>query len=229
MAETVERIELETGPNVQRCVIWLHGLGADGHDFEPVVPALELPAGDGALGVRFVFPHAPTRPITINGGMVMRGWYDITGVDIGRKHDRQGIEDSAAIVQDLIAEQIDRGIASENIVLAGFSQGGAVVLHAGLRYPKALAGIMALSTYLPLPEHLMAERDEANSNVPIFMAHGLFDPVIALAVAENSHQVLQESGYDVDYRTYNMPHSVLPEELTDIGHWLKKVLRLEGR
>ncbi len=216
-----EMIQIETGANPKFAIIWLHGLGADGHDFEPIVPQLGLPQD---TPVRFIFPHAPHRPITLNGGMVMRGWYDISGMEIIRQEDAAGIESSAQIVRDLIAAQEAQGIPSEQIILAGFSQGGAVVLFAGLRHHKKLAGIMALSTYLPLSDRTDDEISAQNRQTSIFMAHGLYDPIIALPIADASRQALQKLDYDVEWRTYAMPHSVSPEEITDISHWLNNIL-----
>ena len=204
------------------CVIWLHGLGADGHDFEPIVPELRL---DPGLNLRFVFPHAPMMPVTINQGFVMRAWYDIRTADIGAEPDEKGIRASAELVGDMIDEQIEQGIAPERIVLAGFSQGGAIVLHAGLRYPAKLAGILALSTYLPLAEALPAEKSEDNAKTPIFLAHGSEDPVIPVDLAYKSLKRLEQEGYTVEWHEYNgMPHSVSAQEIYDLAEWLEKVL-----
>jgi phospholipase/carboxylesterase len=208
-------IELTTGEAPQLAVIWLHGLGADGHDFEPIVPELKL-----SLPVRFVFPHAPVRPVTINGGMVMRAWYDILGFDRHAKEDAAGIRASAIAVGQLIEREIERGIPSERIVLAGFSQGGAVALHAALREPRPLAGVLALSTYLPLATSLASERSPANAGVPIFMAHGTSDSVLPLSLGESSRRALEALGYAVDWRSYPMAHSVCLEEVGAIGAWL---------
>ena len=202
-------------------VVWLHGLGADGHDFEPV--AAELGRG-GLDGVRYVFPHAPVRPVTINGGMEMRAWYDIAGSDFDRRADEEGVRESAGIAGALIDEQIARGIAAQRIVLAGFSQGGAIALYAGLRFPFRLAGILALSTYLPAPRSLEAQAHPANRDVPIFLAHGSQDPMIALSFSERSGVALAALGYVVEVHTYPMPHSVCAEEIRDIGNWLSRVL-----
>ena len=203
-------------------VVWLHGLGADGHDFEPV--AAELGRG-GLGGVRYVFPHAPVRPVTINGGMEMRAWYDIAGSDFDRRADEEGVRESAGIAGALVDEQIARGIAAQRIVLAGFSQGGAIALYAGLRFPFRLAGILALSTYLPAPRSLEAQAHPANRDVPIFLAHGSQDPMIALSFSERSGAALAALGYVVEVHTYPMPHSVCAEEIRDIGNWLSRVLR----
>lgn len=202
-------------------VVWLHGLGADGHDFEPIVAELDEAV---TRDVRFVFPHAPHRPVTINGGMVMRAWYDIVHEDVARRADERGVRESAAILDELIATERAAGIAPERIVAAGFSQGGAIVLHAGLRYPDPLAGIMALSTYLPLREPTASEAAAANRGVPIFMAHGSHDPVIPLSTSDDSSAFLRGLGYTVELHTYPIPHSVCAEELRDIGNWLERVL-----
>ena len=202
-------------------VIWLHGLGADGHDFEPIVAEL---GGAVTRNVRYLFPHAPRIPVTINGGMVMRAWYDIKDTDLASRADASGVRASAKIVEGLIEEEIAKGIVSTRILLAGFSQGGAIVLHAGLRYAKPLAGIMGLSTYLPLHETLEEERQPANRNIPIFLAHGSQDPVIALALSERSRAFLASRGYQVQFHTYPMAHSVCPEEIRDIAIWLEHVL-----
>ena len=208
-------IELTTGEAPQLAVIWMHGLGADGHDFEPIVPELRL-----GIPVRFVFPHAPMRPVTINGGMAMRAWYDILGFDRHAKEDAAGIRASATAVGELIEREIERGIPSERIVLAGFSQGGAVALHTALREPRPLAGVLALSTYLPLAASLASERSAANAGVPIFMAHGTSDSVLPFSLGESSRRALEALGYVVDWRSYSMAHSVCLEEIGAIGAWL---------
>ena len=207
---------------VDACVIWLHGLGADGHDFEPIVPELRL---DPGLSIRFVFPHAPMMPVTINQGFVMRAWYDIRTADIGAEPDEKGIRSSAELVSEMIDAQIEQGIQPERIVLAGFSQGGAIVLQAGLRYPAKLAGIMALSTYLPLAESLESEKSADNADTSIFMAHGAIDPVISVNLAYASLKRLEQQGYTVEWHEYNgMPHSVSEQEIYHIAEWLEKVL-----
>ena len=216
----LERIEIETGASPTAAVIWMHGLGADGHDFEPIVPELGLPA---ALRVRFIFPHAPVRPVTLNGGMAMRAWYDILELG-GVREDGEGLRQSQAEVEALIANEAARGIAAGRIVLAGFSQGGAIAFQAGLRHPKRLAGIMALSTYLPLAGTVEAERHAANRDLPIFMAHGTMDPMISIGRAQQSRKMLEALGYPVEWREYPMPHSVCPQEIADISAWLVKVL-----
>ena len=219
MSGLLETLEIETGPSPRAAVIWLHGLGADGHDFEPIVPELGLPAA--APGVRFIFPHAPHQAVSINGGAVMRAWYDVTG---DGRQDAAGVRASQVRVEALIARERSRGVAARSIVLAGFSQGGALALQTGLRHPERLAGILALSSYLPLPDTLAQEASEANRDVPIFMAHGTQDPLIPLSWAERSRDHLAALGYTVEWREYPMPHSVCAEEITDIGRWLRTVL-----
>jgi phospholipase/carboxylesterase len=199
------------------CIIWLHGLGADGHDFEPLIPELGL-VNERAL--RVVLPHAPYRPVTINGGQVMRAWYDILAPDLLQGEDSLGIRESEQQLRALIAREVGNGIPAEHIVLAGFSQGGSIALQTGLRYPQRLAGILALSTYIPLAATLAAERAAANAAVPIMMAHGLRDPVVPLALAEQSRDQLLELGYAVDWHSYPMAHAVCPAEIADIRDWL---------
>ncbi|HET7670967.1 MAG TPA: dienelactone hydrolase family protein [Burkholderiales bacterium] len=211
----MEAIQIETGRNPQAAVIWLHGLGADGHDFEPIVPELEL-----EKPVRFVFPHAPIRPVTINNGMRMRAWYDIYQFGGGRE-DEQGLRASQKLVEDLIRAQ---GLPAEKIVLAGFSQGGAIVLQTGLRHAERLAGIMALSCYLPIASTVAAERTEANKAAPIFMAHGRFDDIIPIDRAQASRAALEKLGCKVEWHEYPMPHSVCPQEIADISAFLARVL-----
>jgi phospholipase/carboxylesterase len=213
-------VELATGAEPAGTIIWLHGLGADAHDFEPIVPELNLPA---RLQVRFVFPNAPVQPVTINGGMRMPAWYDILQLG-GGPEDEAGIRSSQSLLDNLVFEQGKRNIPASRIVLAGFSQGGAIALQAALRHPERLAGVLALSTYLPLRQTLEAEKSPANLAVPIFMAHGTHDPVIPFARAEESRQLLERSGYAVQWRSYPMPHSVCPQEIEDIGAFLAGVL-----
>jgi phospholipase/carboxylesterase len=208
-------VELSTGDSPELAIIWLHGLGADGHDFEPIVPELDLP-----FPARFVFPHAPVRPITVNGGMEMRGWYDIFGFGVNVREDAAGIRASAAAVTRLIDREIERGLTASQIVLAGFSQGGAIALHTALREPRSLGGVLALSTYLPVGDTLAAERSAANAGVPIFMAHGSADPLLPLALAEGTRRTLEGLGYAVDWHVYAMPHSVCVEEIAAIAAWL---------
>ena len=214
-------IVVEPSRPATAAVVWLHGLGADGHDFEPV--AAELVRA-GLDDVRYVFPHAPVRPVTINGGVAMRAWYDIAGPELDRRADEEGVRESAGIARALVDEQIARGIDGTRIVLAGFSQGGAIALYGGLRFPFRLAGILALSTYLPGARSLAAEAHPANRDVPIFLAHGSQDPVIALALSERSRAAMAGLGYIVEVHTYPMPHSVCAEEVRDISIWLQRVL-----
>jgi phospholipase/carboxylesterase len=218
MSGLLETLEIETGPSPRAAVIWLHGLGADGHDFEPIVPELGLPA---APAVRFVFPHAPHQAVTINDGAVMRAWYDVTG---DGRQDAAGIRASQVRVEALIARERARGIGARSIVLAGFSQGGALALQTGLRHPERLAGILALSAYLPLPDTLAQEASEANRDVPIFISHGTEDPVILLSWAARSRDHLVACDYAVEWHEYPMPHSVCAEEIEDAGRWLRTVL-----
>lgn len=222
MNPLLESIEIETGANPQHAVIWLHGLGADGHDFAPIVPELGL---QNAPAIRFIFPHAPIQPVTINGGMAMRSWYDIYVADLVRHEDESGLRKSQIEVQNLIARENARGIPTENIVLAGFSQGCAMTLQTGLRLPERLAGMLCLSGYLPLAAVVENERHQANQNTPIFMAHGNMDPVVPLTRAEASRQQLEAMGYQVQWNVYPMPHAVCPEEISAIGQFLKQVLK----
>ena len=210
-------LEIETGAAPVFSIIWLHGLGADSRDFEQLPQMLNLPQ---QLPIRFILPDAPHRPITLNGGMVMRGWYDLTGMEIVKQEDVSGLDESTGIVDSLVARECARGVPRSQIVVGGFSQGGAVALHYGLRCEEALAGIVGLSTYLPLSDQL-AQRVHPNAlSTPIFLAHGLFDPVLALPLGEASRQVLEDNGCDVTWHTYPMPHSVAPEEMTDLSAWL---------
>lgn len=209
----MDAVEIETGPDPQAAVIWLHGLGADGHDFEPIVPELDLPKP-----VRFVFPHAPIQPVTINNGMRMRAWYDIFQFGGGAEDDA-GIRASQKLVEGLIARE-----KGKKIVLAGFSQGGAIALQTALRHPDALAGVLALSTYLPLSASVAAERSAANQKTPIFMAHGRFDDIIPIDRARQSRAVLEKLGYAVTWKEYPMPHSVCAEEIQDLSRFLATIL-----
>jgi len=219
MPELLDAIELETGKHPQTSIIWLHGLGADGNDFVPVVRELELPEAP----IRFVFPHAPVQPVTINGGMRMRAWYDITDGAL-RREDERGVRASQKLIEDLIAREKQRGTPAGRLVLAGFSQGGAIALQTGLRHPERIAGILALSTYLPIADKLAAEASDMNRDVPIFMAHGSQDPIVPLARAEQSRDFLKSLGYSPEWREYAVPHSVCLEEVGDIGAWLGRVL-----
>ena len=219
--ELLPCIELETAPNPKAAVIWLHGLGADGNDFVPIIPELDLA---GCPGIRFIFPSAPSMPVTVNGGYVMPAWYDIVGRNLMDQEDAAGIQKSTTSITQLIEREASRGIAYENIVLAGFSQGCAMVLQVGLRFPYKLAGIIALSGYLPLAVSLPIEKHLANQTTPIFMAHGEYDPVVTLDRAQASHALLEKMGYSVDWNEYPMEHSVNREELADISCFLQQVL-----
>jgi phospholipase/carboxylesterase len=218
---SLDAVEIETGPAPTGAVIWLHGLGADGHDFEPIVPEL-IRAGERPL--RFVFPHAPVRPVSLNGGYPMRAWYDIVALDRRALEDESGIRASQASITALIRRENERGIHSERIVLAGFSQGGAMALYAGTRYPEKLAGIMGLSCYLLLAERFSAERAPANQSTPVFLAHGSQDPVVAPQLGEEARRQLHAAGYAIEWHSYAMPHSVCPQEVADIAAWLRRVL-----
>ena len=216
-----DAVEIETGRNPQATVIWLHGLGADGHDFEPIVPELVRPS-DRPL--RFVFPHAPMRPVTLNGGYVMRAWYDIIAIDRRAAEDEQGIRASQALVTELVRRENARGIPTERVVLAGFSQGGAMALFSGTRYPERLAGILALSCYQVLATRFDTERLAANQATPIFLAHGMQDPVVVPALGEAARRQLEAAGFAVEWHAYSMPHAVCPQEVADIAAWLRRVL-----
>ncbi len=217
----LETIEIESAPAPTAAVIWMHGLGADGNDFAPIVRELDL---TGCHGIRFVFPHAETMPVTINNGYVMRAWYDILGMDLVRREDAQGLRASQLRINDLIEREIERGIPAKRIVLAGFSQGCAMTLQTGLRYPQPLAGLMCLSGYLPLADTIAEERHAANQNVPIFMAHGRGDGVVLINRAEASRDHLKSLGYAIEWHEYMMQHSVCAEEVDDISRWLQRVL-----
>jgi phospholipase/carboxylesterase len=221
MADLLESIQVETAPNPTASVIWLHGLGADGSDFVPIVRELDL---TGCPAIRFVFPHAPTMPVTVNNGYVMRAWYDILGFDLVARQDEAGLRKSQEAVEKLIAQEKSRGIPADRIVLAGFSQGCAMTLQTGLRHPEKLAGLMGLSGYLPIHASVAGERHTANRDTPIFLAHGRSDPVVTFDRAEASRDVLKGLGYPVEWHEYMMPHSVCAEEIGDIGAWLRRVL-----
>jgi phospholipase/carboxylesterase len=209
-------VEVSTAATPDAAVIWLHGLGANGHDFEPIVPELRL----GSRAIRFVFPHAPRQPVSVNGGMVMPSWYDIYNLGSTAREDAQGIARMTPRIEHLIAREHERGIPFERIVLAGFSQGGALALHVGLRYPQPLAGIMGLSTYLPLRAQLAAQRSSANAATPIFLAHGRHDTVLDFVFGTASRDLLRNLGYRVEWHEYPMPHAVCPQEIDDIRTWL---------
>src|SRR5262245_48291673 len=217
----LESVEVAPRRKAEASVIWLHGLGADGHDFEAIVPSLRMPEQPA---VRFVFPHAPVRPVTINGGYRMRAWYDIAGLDRGAPQDEAGIRASGDELGRLIERERERGVAADRIVLAGFSQGGAIALFRGLRHPERLAGIMALSTWLPLGPRLSSEAHPANAAVPIFMAHGTWDSTLPFDFARFSRQQLADARYDVEWHEYPMAHAVCPDEIEDIRDWLLRVL-----
>lgn len=217
----LDSVVIEPQDTHRASVIWLHGLGADGHDFEPVVPELQLPA---EAGVRFIFPHAQQRPVTVNGGMRMRAWYDIRELNPDGPEDSDGIADSRAAVEELVAAEKSAGIPAERIVLAGFSQGGAIALHTGLRYPERLAGLIGLSTYLPLRDRLTDEAADANRDLPIFMAHGSLDPMLPQQLGELSRDRLREAGYEVAWHSYPMQHQVALEEIRELGAWLQQRL-----
>ncbi|MEZ5436758.1 MAG: alpha/beta fold hydrolase [Lysobacteraceae bacterium] len=221
-AALLPAVETETGPNPQWSVIWLHGLGADGHDFEPIVPQL---LERGWPAIRFVFPHAPVRPVTINGGMAMRAWYDILGTEIAMRQDEKGVRESIAQLEALIVRENQRGIPDERIILAGFSQGGAIVMAAALRHGKHLGGLMALSTYLPMAEQSADEQSEASKGLATFMAHGSLDPVVPQALGLMSREKLVALGLDVEWHSYAMPHSVSAQEIADIAAWMGQRFR----
>jgi phospholipase/carboxylesterase len=199
-------------------ILWTHGLGADGHDFEPIVKMLNLPH------IRFILPHAPYRPVTLNNGYEMRAWYDIVGLQPDCPQDETGIKAMQEIINTMIEEEISKGIAANRILLAGFSQGGAIALHTATRFNHSLAGVLALSTYLPLKDKLLSERHPANQEIPIWMAHGRFDNVIALYTAQDSRQTLEDAGYSIEWHEYDMPHSVCEQEIDDIRNFLLRVL-----
>ena len=218
MTTLIQHLELNTGANPKGSIIWMHGLGADCWDFVSIVKELGLPDD---LPLRFIFPQAPTRPITINNGQVMPGWYDISMAELHRKPDEAGVRQSQAAIEQLIAREIERGIPADKIILAGFSQGGAIALQTGLRCRETLGGIMALSTYLTLDDTLAAEATIANANIPILMAHGTQDPLIPLSLAVASRTKMEARGYKVEWREYPMPHSLCMEEVEDIGVWIQ--------
>ena len=217
----LESVIVETGRKPTGAVVWLHGLGADGHDFEPIVPEV---APRASRPLRFVFPHAPVRPVTLNNGWQMRAWYDVYGLTREHRQDEQGIRASSAAVEELIRSEIARGLPAERIVLAGFSQGGVVTLHAGLRFAERLAGLMALSCYLALEPALEAERSAANRATPIFMAHGTADAVLPFEYGDSSRRLLQGQGQAIDWHAYPIGHGVGPDEIDDIRAFLERVL-----
>ena len=218
-------LEIETAPNPAHAIIWMHGLGADGHDFEPIVPEL---VGADWPPLRFVFPHAPSRPITVNGGMRMPGWYDITGFEIAQRQDETGIRESITRIEALITREVERGVASSKIILAGFSQGAAMALSVGLRHASTLAGIVALSGYLPLMDALATERAPANTKTPVFIGHGSSDPVVPEFLGTKSRDFLQQLGHPVEWHSYPMAHQVSAKEITDLRQWISVRLRSNG-
>jgi len=224
-APLLPAVEIEPEGPADAAVVLMHGLGADGHDFETLVFELKLPS---ASAIRWVFPHAPIRPVTLNGGMPMRAWFDIIGLDRRSEEDEAGIRESAEGIRALVAREKERGVPADRIVLAGFSQGGAMALHTAVREPERLAGVVALSTYLPLAGVLEAEAHPANAATPIFQAHGSDDPIVPLTLGEVSRDRLRAQGYDVDWHTYPMPHSVCGEEVADLREWLLGVLPVRG-
>lgn len=222
MTTVLDSIEINTSANPELAVIWMHGLGDSGEGWAPIVNELDLA---GLPGIRFVFPHANMMPVTINGGYTMRSWYDIVHTDLGRQEDEKGLRESQVLVEALIAREIARGIPPSRIVLGGFSQGCAMTLQAGLRYPEKLAGLMCLSGYVPMADKVAAERSAANQDTPIFMVHGTMDPVIPISRAIASRDLLAQLGYQVEWHDYPMQHSACAEEVQHISAWLKKVLK----
>ena len=223
MPDLLESIIINPSSEPKAVVIWLHGLGADGNDFEPIVPELNLP---DSFAIKYVFPHAPKIPVTVNGGYVMRAWYDIVATDLGERQDAEGIKRSAVQLNALIEAEIKAGTPAEKIILAGFSQGGAIILQTGLRYPARLGGIMVLSSYVPLAETISEEKHPANQDVPIFYAHGVQDDIIPINFAEQSRDLLEAQGYSVEWNSYPMSHAVIPDEIDAIGVWLQKILKV---
>jgi phospholipase/carboxylesterase len=220
MTLTLETVERETGPKPDSAIIWLHGLGADGHDFVPIVEEMPL----APKQVRYVFPHAPVRPVTLNGGLPMRAWFDVLSLERSAGEDLAGIKASAAAVDELIGHEIQRGIDSRRIVLAGFSQGGALALYCAARQSRRLAGAIGLSTYLPRASQLAEEMVPANRDLPIFLGHGTGDPLVAPALGEMSRDALLAAGFSPSWHTYPMAHGVCPQEIGDIAAWLRNVL-----
>ena len=220
----LEAVTVETGPKPAYTIIWMHGLGADGHDFEPLVPEL---LSDGMPALRFVFPHAPVRPVTINNGYQMRAWYDIIGIDRRSTEDFKGIAESAEAIAGLIHREHARGIASDHILLAGFSQGGAMALHLATSHPDQFAGVIALSCYLPLSKQLAKSRNGINHATPFFMAHGTQDPVVPFLLGEESRRLLEGAGYVIEWHSYPMPHSLCEPEVADLRAWLTRVCTAE--
>ncbi len=211
-------VEINPATNAKATIIWLHGLGADGHDFESIVPQLQLPDD---LAIRFVFPHAPMRPVTLNGGMKMPAWYDVIALSKGGREDEHGIKQAAQLIQAFITRENQRGIATDKIILAGFSQGGAMALYCGLLYPEKLAGIIGLSAYVPLANDVRQNRHTANQQTPLFLAGGIYDPIVQHAWTREATEQLQQLNYPISWHTYPMEHSVCLEEIRDIGQWVE--------
>lgn len=224
MKATLESVVIETGADPVASIIWLHGLGADGHDFEPIVPELNF---GNESPLRFVFPHAPVRPVTINAGSPMRAWFDILGLDRQSRQDEEGIRHSQRLIERLIDDEHGCGLPYDRIFLAGFSQGGALALHTGLRYPKRLAGFIGLSCYLPLHMNLANERSDSNLETRLFMAHGAFDPVVPPGLGDAACKYLTGLGYQIEWHTYPMAHQVCAEEIGDLKEWLEKLMSSE--
>ncbi len=225
-ATPLETVIVETAPDAKYSIIWMHGLGADGHDFEPLVP--ELVSAD-TPALRFIFPHAPVRPVTINNGYQMRAWYDLIGIDRRAREDGTGIAASAAQIGALIRAENARGIATNRIVLAGFSQGGAMALHIATRHPEKLAGVIALSCYLPLAREFATDRSAANFTTPVYMAHGTQDPVVPFALGDETRRILEGTGYRVEWHAYPMPHSLCEQEVADLRTFLARVFGQPAR
>lgn len=223
MKTSLSAIEIPPEDIHKFSVIWLHGLGADGHDFEGIVPELQL---KDKKSIRFIFPNAPVQPVTVNGGMEMRAWYDIYEISLQRKVDEQGVYASARLIEEFILQEIDRGIPSEKILLAGFSQGGVIALHAGLRFKSKLAGILALSCYLPTVDRLNAERSAANDSTPILMAHGSMDPIVDIQAGKEAYHALKSMGYSIEWHQYPMEHAVCLEEIREISRFMNSIFRL---
>lgn len=217
----LELVTVETGPSPAFSVIWMHGLGADGHDFEPIVPEL---LESTTPPIRFIFPHAPVRPVTINNGYAMRAWYDIIGIDRRSTEDSAGIHASAEAIGALIRAENARGIATHRIAIAGFSQGGAMALHIATRLPEKLAGVIALSCYLPLARQFATERSAANLATPLFLAHGTQDPVVPFSLGDESRKILEGTGYRPEWHAYPMPHSLCAEEVVDLRNFLRRIV-----
>ncbi|MCH6549561.1 MAG: alpha/beta fold hydrolase [Proteobacteria bacterium] len=222
--DTAETVEVGGGEKPDGTVIWLHGLGADGHDFEPIVAELDL---DKQADLRFVFPHAPVRPVTINGGIPMRAWYDVMSLDRSGPQDEAGIRDSAETLKRLIEREHDRGVDYDRVVLAGFSQGGAIAMHTAMRFPEKLAGLMALSTWMPLEAtidgEVMQSPESQPRDLPVLMAHGSFDPMLPIAVGQHARDIMQKAGFDVQWHEFPMAHAVCAEEIAEIRRWLLSI------